>query len=299
MLTTLERMSWLLIILATITLTAFLQPGMEAFAAGNAAKVDPHGCLSTAQQQFKQSTGPLRLHNITSANATQPLQLPLVLKAAIFCSCSAQGGDAHRRYSHGFQASCARLWNSTLSDAKSIARDSCQQLRDDVIGCFSKMRRLRSGAVFALFTTSSFCVTLVCLMLIVVVSLPRLKCTDLTYEAGRLWLFLLFIWFNHRLFVEAVQLAFMAFWWYALAVYDPLAPPFDAVLFSYSMRVEFIQELGNIPEASGFTSAELRYALFMLYGHVVPSLGGGLFTFGGFDGVSMCILATTLMTVPP
>jgi hypothetical protein len=55
-----------------------------------------------------------------------------------------------------------------------------------------------------------------CLLLIVVVSLPRLKCTDLAYEAGRLWLFLLFIWL---LFILSVQLAFMAFWVYAIALY--------------------------------------------------------------------------------
>jgi hypothetical protein len=55
-----------------------------------------------------------------------------------------------------------------------------------------------------------------CLLLIVVVSLPRLKCTDLAYEAGRLWLFLLFIWL---LFIVSVQLAFLAFLVYATAVY--------------------------------------------------------------------------------
>jgi len=42
------------IILATITLTAFLQPGMKGFVSGNAAEIDTAECLDQASEKFLQ-----------------------------------------------------------------------------------------------------------------------------------------------------------------------------------------------------------------------------------------------------
>lgn len=68
MLTTLERLSWVLIILATITLTAFLQPGMKAAASGDPAETNVPSCLSDASKTFRPTLEAVTL-NASSADA--------------------------------------------------------------------------------------------------------------------------------------------------------------------------------------------------------------------------------------
>lgn len=268
MLTTLERMSWLLIILATITLTAFLQPGMEGIAAGNAAKVDIANsmeCFHHTSEQFLQKIDKNNLNTTALFNS-----LSVRLQSSVICGCrsavyppSLDVVDAIPptvRYGDHYP-SCAELFSNFTGvdeDPQSNrVTAACNELFTARSECLNKEGRMKRVALFSLLTISSFCLTLLCLMLIVVVSLPRLRCTDLAYEAGRLWLFLLFIWL---LFVESVQLAFFAFWTYAMAVYD--GAMLDAFLTG------------------------------------PPSLGGGVFVSANATGSSFFILGTTLLTIP-
>jgi hypothetical protein len=222
MLTTLERMSWLLIILATITLTAFLQPGMKGIVAGNAAELDSSTsaeCLDKAGKDFLQEVRQLVGVDRILQEMDGMMELSPQSQAQGVCRrCTSTGDCINWTFPHTFdpptRGSC--LLNSTL---RLSLKNACwKQLVPDTERCVEKQVRLQRMASFALPTIASFCLTLLCLMLIVVVSLPRLKCTDLAYEAGRLWLFLLMIWL---LFVESVQLAFTAFWMFAVVVYEP------------------------------------------------------------------------------
>jgi len=230
MLTTLERMSWLLIILATITLTAFLQPGMKGVVAGNAAELDRDECRNQANEKFLSKVE-------GSLNATAVFD-KLDDEDKVIWTCTCMYGEGPRRYGRFYYPDTLKdcqsyFLNLTVQSPGAVrASTGCRQLDLLVRKCTSKEQRMNSAGEFAIVTVSSFCLTLLCLMLIVVVSLPRLKCTDLAYEAGRLWLFLLLIWL---LFVECVQLAFIAFWIYAVVVYDPFAWPMLKELYWYSI----------------------------------------------------------------
>lgn len=274
MLTTLERMSWLLIILATITLTAFLQPGMKAVTAGNAVEMDSNECVDNAGKQFHQEQEVQKVKQ----NATVWFQdLSVVRQAWYICRCYTNDSMLA---AYGY-STCRSYWdNSTLHSMQHALAEqqksnsvtgACKQLVIASDECSFKELKVMRVALFAFLTVLSFCVTLFCLMLIVVVSLPRLKCTDLAYEAGRLWLFLLIIWL---LFVEAVQLAFLSFWAFAVVVYDnsPIygfSPPRS----DYWHNFYYDSTERYIPYIYGFGSADM-------------------------GGVSMAILVTTSLTVP-
>jgi len=135
----------------------------------------------------------------------------------------------------GFRTINITLTTNTAETTIAAVVTACRHLFSSRSKCEDKETGAgRVGGYFAVLTVSSFCLTLLCLMLIVVVSLPRLKCTDLAYEAGRLWLFLLMIWL---LFVELVQLAFVAFWIYAAGVYEPIL-----LWFRYQYQYQYCRD---------------------------------------------------------
>lgn len=159
MLTTLERMSWLVLLLATATFLAFIQPpgGYNDF---NVLIDGPQVC--------------------------QPGHNP---KAAV-------------PGSKKFVLSGLMSRNGTISEAKQQGLEGPSQQ------C--------ALFLFFFFDALSFCLSLGCVMLIVVLSMPRMQRDDDKFEAGRFWWLLLFTW---GLLYFAVVAGFAAFVCSALAVF--------------------------------------------------------------------------------
>lgn len=153
MLTTLERMSWLVLLLTTATFLAFIQPpgGYNNF-----------NVLITGPQVCQPGHNP---------KAAVPGSVKYVLPGLL-------------------------LRNGSVIDVKPEQEGLVHPGQQCAL------------FLFFFFDALSFCLSLGCVMMIVVLSMPRMQSADDEYEAGRFWLLLLCTW---SLLYSAVAAGFAAF----------------------------------------------------------------------------------------
>jgi len=169
MLSTLERMSWLVLLLATATFLAFIQPpgGYKDY---QVLVTGPAACSATGSYSAP-AAAPAQAYNISGLLTSNTSGTSTVTAAATM--------PGNEGLTHPHQL-CALY-------------------------------------LFFFFDTLSFCLSLGCVMVIVVLSMPRMQQQDDEFEAGRFWLLLLATW---GLLYFAVVSGFIAFVCSAVAVFE-------------------------------------------------------------------------------
>lgn len=179
MLSTLKRMSWLVLLLATATFLAFIQPP-GGFRDYQVLVTGPAACSTTGSYSAP-AAAPAQAYNISGLLTSNTSGTSTVTAAAT------KPGDEGLTHPHQL---CALY-------------------------------------LFFFFDTLSFCLSLGCVMVIVVLLMPRIQQADDEFEAGRFWLLLLATWF---LLYFVVVSGFIAFVSSAVAVFEGwrlLAIPFS------------------------------------------------------------------------